>query len=82
MLLPDKHITLAESILGVGAFLLGELDGPQTMDRLYARVRRACDDGSLPAYHDFDAVLLGVLFLYTIGAIELTDDGGVKRCAS
>ena len=82
MLLPDKHITLAESILGLGAFLLGELNTARTVDRLYNRVCQARDQESLPAYHDFDAVLLAILFLYAIGAVELTDNGGVQRCAS
>lgn len=82
MLLPDKHISLAESVLGLGAFLLGELDCPQTVDRLYLRVTAAMEDRSMPAYHDFDAVLLALLFLYSIDAVELTEGGGVRRCAS
>jgi hypothetical protein len=82
MLLPDRHISLAESILGLGGFILGELDGPQSVDRLYARVTAARDNHDLPAYHDFDAVLLAILFLYSLGAIELTDSGGVRRCDS
>lgn len=82
MLLPDKHITLAESVLGLGAFLLGALDRPTTVDRLYGLVREARENRLLPAYHDFDAVMLALVFLFTIGAVELTDTGGVTRCAS
>src|SRR5207249_484710 len=82
MLLPDRHISLAESILGLGGFVLGELDGPQSVDRLYAQVVAARDSHELPAYHDFDAVLLALLFLYSLGAVELTESGGVRRCAS
>ncbi len=82
MLLPDKHISLAESVLGLGAFLLGELDHPQTVDRLHSQVAAAMADRSMPAYHDFDAVLLALMFLYSIGAVELTEGGGVRRCVS
>lgn len=82
MLLPDKHITLAESILGLGAFILEVLDKPRSIDRVYDRVSGAAETPDLPAYHDFDAFLLAVLFLYSIDAVELTDEGGLQRCAS
>ena len=83
MLLPDKHITLAESILGLGAFVLGELlKGAKSVDRLYERVSDASEGPNLPAYHDFDSLLLAILFLYSIGAVELTNNGGVQLCAS
>jgi hypothetical protein len=82
MLLPDKHITMAESILGLGAVLLSRLDRAQSIDRLYDFVKGDVESGELPAYHDFDSVLLSVLFLFSIGAVELTASGGVRRCAS
>ena len=82
MLLPEKHITLAESILGLGAFVLSELETPQSVDRLYERLVKAAETPVLPAYHDFDALLLSILFLYSIGAVELGVNGGLQRCAS
>ena len=82
MLLPDKHISLAESILGLGAFLLGELSAPTSVDKLYQRVCKAREAQELPAYHDFDAVMLALTFLFVVGLIEQTDTGGVQRCAS
>jgi hypothetical protein len=83
MLLPDKHITLAESILGLGAFVLSELlRSPQSVDRLYERVVQSNGSPALPAYHDFDAMLLAILFLYSIGTIELSDKGVLRPCAS
>lgn len=83
MLLPDKHITLAESILGLGAFVLGELlKSPQSVDRLYERVAEASESPVLPAYHDFDGLILAILFLYLIGAVELNENGSLQLCAS
>ena len=82
MLLPDKHISLAESLVGLGGFLLAQLDRPVSVDELHKRVIGAERIGALPAYHDFDAVLLAVLFLYAIAAVELTADGDVRRCVS
>jgi hypothetical protein len=82
MLLPDKHVTLAESILGLGGVVLGLLDRPRTADQLYQSVKDAREDKSLPAFHDLDSVLLAILFLYSIGTVEVTDSGAVRRCVS
>ncbi len=81
MLLPDKHITLAESIIGLGAFVLGELEEPRSVDRLYERMERAIGTSSLPAYHDYDALVVAILFLYSIGAVELRENGVLQLCA-
>lgn len=81
MLLPDKHITLAESLLGLGAFLLDELRKPMTIDQLHRRVYQKRETSDLPAFHDIDNLLLAVLFLYSIGAVELADGGRLRRCA-
>ena len=82
MLLPDTHIRLSESILGLGAVVLSFLDRPRTVDDLYLKVKAACADGSLPAFHDFDSVTLAVLFLYMIGAVERGENEAIRRCAS
>jgi hypothetical protein len=80
MLLPDKHVTLAESTIGLGAIVLGLLDRPQGMDSLYKRVRSTLEAQRIPAAHDFDSVTLAVLFLYIIGTVEQTDAGLIRKC--
>lgn len=82
MLLPDKHISLADSLLGLGGFVLEQLDRPRTIDGLYERVIAARENKELPAYHDFDSVVLATLFLYSIDAVELTNNGALRRCVS
>jgi len=82
MLLPEKHISLAESILGLGSFVLGHLDRPRTVDQIYQRVIAAREDGTLPAFHDFDAVLLAIVFLFSVQAVEGNSTGAVSRCDS
>ena len=80
MLLPDKHISLAESIVGLGGFLLGELKKQQSLDRLHNSIREASNSSSLPAYHDIDSIMLALLFLYMLGAIESTENGEIRAC--
>jgi hypothetical protein len=82
VLLPDKHITLAESILGLGAFVLHQLDRPRTVDQVYHRLLTAREDQSLHAFHDFDSLIIAVTFLYSLGAVDLDAEGRVFRCAS
>jgi hypothetical protein len=80
MLLPEKHISLAESILGLGGFILGHLDRPRTVDQIYQRVQAGREDGTLPAFHDFDAVLVAIVFLFSIRAVKANSTGAVSRC--
>lgn len=82
MLLPDKHITLAGSVVGLGGFLLAELDRPRTVDQLYQRITARRDDGAITAYHDLDSVLIALAFLYLVGAIEVAPTGAVRKCVS
>lgn len=82
MLLPDKHISLAESLLGLGAFLLAKLERPRSVDQLHELVTAARETPDLPGYHDFDSVVLAVLFLYLVGAVEMTNSGAIRRCVS
>ncbi len=82
MLLPDKHISLAESLIGLGAFLLSKLRRPTSLDTLHDHVVAARETHELPAFHDFDSMVLAVLFLYSIGVVEMTESGAIRRCAS
>ena len=82
MVLPEKHVTLAESLLGLGAFLIGELQRPRSADQLYLRVVEGRHEGTLPAFHDFDSVLLAILLLYSVGILEADEGGILKLCAS
>lgn len=80
MLLPDKHIRLSESILGLGAFILERLDHPATVEWIHEEVLQCAGSRELPAHHDFDNALLALAFLFAVGALELTLDGRVVRC--
>ena len=82
MLLPDKHVSLGESTLGLGAFVLDVLRQPMSPDEIHARVMMAFQSGELPARHDFDGVVRSILFLYALGAVDVTETGDVHRCVS
>lgn len=81
MLLPDKHIRLSESLLGLGSFLLGLIRNPVTVDGIWLEYRKARDSGAFPAHHTFENVVLALDVLFTIGAIDVQADGLIKKCA-
>jgi len=82
MLLPEKHVSLAESILGLGSVVLSSLQGPRSVDQIYQHVLAARADGKLAGYHDFDSVVLAIIFLHAVGAVDANSSGVVTRCAS
>lgn len=81
MLLPDKHIKLAESLLGFGSFALEALDEPKTIDTLWSEFQQIYNEGDFPAYHSFENLVLAVDFLFWIGAVTEQDNGSLVKCA-
>lgn len=81
MILPNKHITVSQSLWGLAAFLLTFLDAPKTVDELWVKFEKINDTQQFPAKHSFERVVLALDFLYLIEAIEVTSDGKIKLCA-
>jgi hypothetical protein len=81
MLLPDKHISFAESLLGLGAFVLENIRVPQDIDALW-RAFEKVRDRQFPAHHGFDNLVLAVDMLYAMGALEMAQDGKLMRRSS
>jgi hypothetical protein len=72
MILPTKHITLSNSLLGVGATLLKYLDRNRTVTSLW---NETC---TLPEIKTFDMFTLGLDFLFLVGVIDF-QDGLLRR---
>ncbi|MDR6524585.1 ABC-three component system middle component 6 [Variovorax atrisoli] len=80
MLLPDKHIRIAESLLGLGTFVLEALRTPRTMDELWATLQRDVNDGTYPAHQTLENLVLSIDVLFAMGAVEMSDSGALQRC--
>jgi hypothetical protein len=80
MILPSKHISLAESLIGLGGVLLKILmKQPCSLDLLwqeYSKINNKKE--AFPAYHSFDNIILAVDLLFMIGAITINSEG--KLC--
>lgn len=73
MILPTKHINPLDSLLGIGALILGQLETTMTVTQLWDQLR------DVPQVATFDRLVLGLDLLYMMGVVEL--DGGVIRRA-
>jgi len=72
MILPSKHISEEQTLLGIGAVLLRSLEQPQTVTSLWDKVR---DDQSVGTYERF---VLALDLLHIIGVINLSH-GMIQR---
>lgn len=78
MILPTKHIRPDRCLIGLGGEVIGALERPMTMSKLWdaIRSRRSADTGS--AVVDYRWFVLALDLLYTIHAIEL-ERGVIRR---
>lgn len=72
MILPSKHVSQDQTLLGIGAFLLKELDRPRTVTSLWERARGE------PTVGTFERFVLGLDMLYIIGSVCL-ENGLIAR---
>lgn len=80
MLLPDKHVRLSESILGLAGLVLSFVDKPTTFDTLWKKVQDKLDTPDWPATHGVDNFVLALCFLYSIEAIDVSPTGEILPC--
>ena len=72
-ILPTKHISTRNSLLGIGAKLLEHLSYPRTVSSLWSSV------STMPEIATFERFVLTLDLLYTIGAIEIYE-GLLRPC--
>jgi hypothetical protein len=77
VLLPDKHISFAESLLGLGAFVMENVSQPTTVDNLWRTFQRQAVN--YPAFQTFDNLVLALDALFALGLIEMNDVGELRR---
>ena len=80
MLMPDKHIKIAESLIGLGSFVLDALNAPKNIDSLWFDFQKVNNTELFPAYHSFENFILAVDFLFSIDAVKEDSQGRLLRC--
>lgn len=66
MILPSKHITEEQALIGVGAVILRNLERPETVTSLWGKVR---DNRSVGTYERF---VLALDLLHIMGTVSLS----------
>ena len=80
MILPKKHITIYESLIGLSNFILLQLKEKElTVDEIWNRYRKIDNSKIFPARHNFDNLILAIDILYSLRKINLTSDGKLKN---
>ncbi len=72
MILPDKHVKLPNSILGVGELLLKQIDNTQTISMLWN------DSKIQSTITSFEKFIFGLDFLFMIGLVDY-DKGVIEK---
>lgn len=81
MILPTKHISRSESLLGLGAVLVKYLGkDSMTIDELWYKFSKVNNSNAFPAYHGFDHVVLAISFLFLLEHVDIDDQGKLFLC--
>ena len=79
MILPTKHINFSQSLLGLGGYILFQLQSPKSIDELWNKYNIDYKNNVYPAKHSFDNLVMTLIFLYSIGSV--TENNGVmEKC--
>jgi hypothetical protein len=80
VLLPDKHLRLSESVLGLAGLVLSHVAKPTPFDSVWKQIEAQLDTREWPAVHGVENFVLALCFLYAIGAIDVSPAGELFRC--
>lgn len=80
MILPEKHLSVEESIFGFGAFLLSKINKKTTIDSLWQSYSEDYKNNVYDVKFSFDQYIVVIDYLYSIGAVDLNKKGGLFLC--
>lgn len=77
-ILPKKHITLQESLIGLGSFVFNSINKEGlTLDEIWENYLKFNNTKKFPAKHSFDELILSLDILFSLNKINMTPDGEV-----
>jgi hypothetical protein len=79
MILPTKHTTIEQSLIGFGCYILKIIDENNTVDLLWQKYKSDFENQIYPIKQTFDSLIFTLVFLYSIGAVKEMN-GELKRC--
>lgn len=79
MILPTKHINFSQSLLGLGAYILSQLESPKSIDELWESYTVDYQNRRYLVKHSFDNIVMTLIFLYSIGSV-IEKEGVIEKC--
>ncbi len=80
MILPSKHVKIAESLFGLGGIILELLDRGKDLDELWEEFEKLNNTDYFPAYHNYDNFILAIDLLFLMDLIKLNEPGEIVKC--
>jgi len=80
MLLPDKHIRISESILGLAGLVYDSLTAPKSLDALIDSLESRLESDQWPIAHSTQALTLSLCFLHSVNLVDVDSRGEFFRC--
>ena len=77
MILPKKQIKLSESLFALGAVILSNIKKNTSLEQVWDKISSQED---LKVKFTFDSFVLTLDYLYTIGSIDINEEGDIFRC--
>jgi len=79
MLMPQKHINLSESLIGIGAFILKVINNKRkTIDEIIKDIENLINNrNNKKMYTNIDNIILSIDYLYSIGTIDIDEKGRI-----
>lgn len=77
--MPSKHINFSQSLLGFGSYILSILSRPLTIDQIWDYYQKDLKQKRFNGVHDFDNLILTLIFLFNISAIN-NINGIIFKC--
>lgn len=84
MLMPQKHINLSESLIGIGGFILNIVKNKRkTIDTIIKDVEKLMNNKkSKKIYNNIDNIILSIDYLYSIGTIDIDEKGRIYNVSN
>jgi hypothetical protein len=79
MILPTKHTTIEQSLIGFGCYILQIMNENNTVDLLWQKYQIDFECKKYPVKQSFDNLILTLIFLFSIGVIDEIE-GELKIC--
>ncbi|MFW5804381.1 MAG: ABC-three component system middle component 6 [bacterium] len=80
MILPQKHISIYESLLGLSNYISLKLNEKNyTIDEMWSYYQKINHTKKFPAKHNFNEFILAIDLLYSLKRVKLNSEGKLQN---